>query len=65
VSKYSPYVAKLISERAQNVSNNIWANSGVCRYLSADKWKYGILVTVKNAAEKKGSCLVQDKIGFA
>jgi len=29
----------------KNLANNIiWADSSVFRYLSADKWKYGILV---------------------
>jgi hypothetical protein len=53
--KHSPYFSRIM---LKNVANNIiWADSSVFRYLSADKWKYGILVNVKNAAETNGSCL--------
>jgi hypothetical protein len=57
------YTAKIIFLRgSKNVPNSIWAKSSVFRHLSADKWKYGILVNGKERGEKKGAVSHKTKL---
>ena len=52
--KHSPYVSP---EQLKNLANNIiWADSSVCRYLSADEWKYGILVEGQRKMLSPNAC---------